>query len=186
MAVITTAYLFQTHWCISCTHIAARVSWGGAQAVQAHRRAGDAHTTALPCLSLHTMATLDTEKADRKVWVVRVRPTCSVAAFSAAACCSAAFAAQAAPPSCHHRWSQVPPFVAQQWHAAIARADQASVDEDAQPEVLGQVTITGGAATTLTVPGEAGSSACVSVWPGGAVYLPLQSSLPCVQCTALQ
>lgn len=63
-------------------------------------------------------APLDTDKAERKVWIVRV-----------------------------------PPYVAKQWHQAIAAAATAAVDEDAQPEVLGQVTIEQGQASTLLVPG---------------------------------
>ncbi|KAF8059210.1 tfg2 [Scenedesmus sp. PABB004] len=67
-------------------------------------------------------APLDAEKAERKVWIVRV-----------------------------------PPYVAKQWHAAISRSAAAAVDEDAHPEVLGQVVIQQGVATTLQIPGEPGA-----------------------------
>jgi hypothetical protein len=35
---------------------------------------------------------------------------------------------------------QVPPYVAQRWHEALARSRQADVDDDAA-EVLGQITV---------------------------------------------
>lgn len=69
---------------------------------------------------------LDTAKAERKVWIVRV-----------------------------------PPYVAQQWHAAIAQSETAAVDEHSQQQVLGQITLEQGVATTLQVPGSDGTTSQV-------------------------
>lgn len=59
-------------------------------------------------------AALDTDKCERKVWIIRV-----------------------------------PPYVAQRWRQAIAGANASGVDEDATGDVLGQITLEQGVATTL-------------------------------------